>query len=105
VRLAIACHITLVDLHLEEMGLFTTRNQPVPTEPPISEAEKLGVHPPRLSDELRAGIAAAAQIGQDRSDAKLKAYEAHRDARREAEQARDDALWAKVVARNRNAVG
>jgi hypothetical protein len=96
---------TLYAVELQEMRLFTSRIQPVAPPPPISEAEHFSVSPPKLSPEHLAGLQAAAQIGAERENAKLAAYEAARDARAAAASARDDALWAKIVARNRAAIG
>jgi hypothetical protein len=87
------------------MGIFTSRSKSVPEPPPRSAAEELGVRPPKPSKSHMAGLEAAAQLAQDKSNARLREYEAEREARRQAERARDDLLWQKVLDRQRNAVG
>jgi hypothetical protein len=87
------------------MGIFSKQHKPVPEPPGISAAEHLNIPPPKLTPEHAAGLDAAARISQQQHDSSLARYEAHREARKKASDAYEDFLWAKVVERNRHAIG
>lgn len=87
------------------MGIFTKRERPVPPAAEPSVAESLGISPPPLTREHKAGLEAAARINANQSNARLAQYEAQREARRQAEAARDDLIWRKVLDRQRNVIG
>jgi DUF1680 family protein len=58
-----------------------------------------------LTREHAAGIEAAAEINRQQASKRLAKYEAERDARAAAHKAAEDALWAKIVERQKYVIG
>jgi hypothetical protein len=82
-------------------------NRPVieSVEPPApSKAEAFGIKPPPLSAEQQAGARVENLLAGDALNAKITRYETFKAERLAAERARDDAIWAKVLARQRAAI-
>jgi hypothetical protein len=81
------------------LGSFRRGNETVVERETPSKADVLGIKPPALSDEQKAGLAVEAAIGADRLEAKLAAHEKYAKEKAEYERQRDDAIWQKVQSR------
>jgi hypothetical protein len=69
-------------------------------EPPApTKAEAIGLSPPPLSPEQKAGQRANAFVVAQQQADKLAALEQFKRERAEYEKAREDAIWARVQAR------
>jgi hypothetical protein len=87
------------------MGIFTDRKQQLEPDAPPSQAEHLNIPAPKITREHQAGLEAAAQISRDQAAQRLAQYEAARDARKAAREATEAIVWARVLERQRNAIG
>jgi hypothetical protein len=87
------------------MGLFTDRNKPIEQPPAPSWADVTGAKPGPPTAEHLAGIEAGAVIAKRQSDVTLARYEASRDARLKATKELEDEVWARITARQRQAIG
>jgi hypothetical protein len=81
--------------------------RPVPTsvQPPApTKAEALGLKPPKLTAEQAAGSRAENALAGQALAAKIEAWERFKTEKAAAERARDDAIWERVLARQKAAV-
>jgi hypothetical protein len=78
---------------------FRRADTRVLAEPQISRAEAAGLRPPPLSAEQKSGLSATANLARQRFDALTKSHERYEKERADYERSRDDAIWAKVLAR------
>jgi hypothetical protein len=94
--------------HLQQFVVVNFRsNKPVveSTEPPApSKAQALGVPKPLMSAEQKTGALANAQAAARVFQAKIQKQAQFQRERAEFEKAREDALWSKILERQRNAV-
>jgi hypothetical protein len=79
------------------MGIFTKRDKPIAEPPPPSEAQAHGLRPPPNTKEHRAGLDAALAISQQKSDRRLKQYEAEWLARKQATDAHEHLFGKKAL--------
>jgi hypothetical protein len=86
------------------MGIFTKPSRVIEPDAPLSQAEHLNITAPALERDHAAGIEVSAEMGR-RATQRFAAIEAQREARAVAHKAAEDALWAKIVERQRYVVG
>jgi hypothetical protein len=70
-----------------------------------SKAEAMGLKPPMLSNEAKAGLAAQAALASSRLENKIAAQAAYKQERLDYEKQRDDAIWQQIRERQRAAIG
>jgi hypothetical protein len=87
------------------MSLFHPKTKEVPAAPLPDTASALGIRPPKPTPAHMAGLEAAAAINAQRWDSQVAEYEAARKARLAATKAIEDEVWARVLARQRAAIG
>jgi hypothetical protein len=68
-------------------------------KPQPSVADALGLNPPALSAEEKAGYRAMATLANQRFQEKLAAHQLYQKERAEYEKTADDAAWQKVLQR------
>jgi hypothetical protein len=70
-----------------------------------SKADVLGLGPPAVSTEQKAGLKAEATLAGNRLQSKLAAQERYRKEQADFAKARDDAIWQQIRERQRAAIG
>jgi hypothetical protein len=68
-----------------------------PEQPSVADA--LGLKPPPLSAQQKAGLSAEAALAKQRFEASVAAHEKYKKERADYEAARDDQIWKRVLAR------
>jgi hypothetical protein len=81
------------------VGNFRRNNEHLVEKDQLSRADALGVKPPALNEEQKAGLAAEARIVGGRTQAKIAAHAQYAKEKAEYEKARDNAIWQKIEAR------
>jgi hypothetical protein len=86
------------------MGIFTKPSREIQTDAPLSQAEALNIPAPSLTREHAAGLEMNAELGRKETE-RFAQIAAGREARLAAHKAAEDAIWQKIVERQRHVVG